>query len=141
MFSKTCKYGIRAVLFLAVNTDKNKKIGVIEIAERLEVPRHFLGKVLQVLKKEGLISSIKGPGGGFYLSKENRKANIEDIVECLDGPSLLNACVLGLPNCSDENPCPLHFQAYACRHGLQYQLRHQSIDELARKIRREEIRI
>ena len=141
MFSKTCKYGIRAVLFLAVFTDEQKKLGVKEIAEELGVPRHFLGKILQVLSKNLLISSVKGPGGGFYMNAQNRQTKIDEIVQCLDGGDLFNTCVLGLKNCSNENPCPLHVQAFAYREGLKYQLQHQTVDELARRIERESIRI
>ena len=141
MFSKTCKYGIRAVLFLSVHTDGNNKVGVKEIAEALKVPRHFLGKILQTLSKNNLISSSKGPGGGFYLSEEDRTVTMDKIIVCLDGPGVFTSCVLGLPNCSNDNPCPLHIQAFAFRDGLKYQMMHQTIDEFARRIERDQIRI
>ena len=51
----------------------------------------------QQLAKAGLISSVKGPGGGFYLSPENADSNLSEIINCIDGPDLLHACVLGLP--------------------------------------------
>ena len=71
MFSKSCKYGIRAVLYLAVHSTNEKRLGVTEIASELDVPKHFLAKILQQLAKENLISSTKGPTGGFFLNAKN----------------------------------------------------------------------
>ncbi len=141
MFSKTCQYGIRAVLYLAVHTNFEHKLGVKEIAASLEVPQPFLAKILQKLSKNDLITSVKGPKGGFYLSNKNRIITIEKVVECLDGADVFTSCVLGLPICSEENPCPLHVHAFSFRAGLKYQLKHQNVDELARRIKREKIDI
>ena len=141
MFSKACKYGIRAVLYLAVNSNQKNRIGVTEISESLEVPKHFLAKILQQLAKEELISSIKGPGGGFYLSKKNKEANLKGVIKAIDGPDLFEDCILGLKECSSENPCPLHTQAYGLREGLNYQLEYPTIGEYAEKIKRKGISI
>ena len=51
MLSNTCKYGIRAVLYLAMNTKKEKKIGIKQISQDLNIPTPFLGKILQSLVK------------------------------------------------------------------------------------------
>lgn len=128
-------------MYLSVHTGSEQKAGVQEIADALKVPKHFLGKILQTLSKHDIISSIKGPGGGFYLSEENRQVTIDKIIYCLDGPGVFSACVMGLPNCSSANPCPLHIQVFAYRDGLRYQLEHQTVDEFAKRIEREDIRI
>lgn len=141
VFSKSCQYGIRAVLFLAVHSGSDHKVGVSELAEALEVPRHFLAKILQQLSRHHIISSVKGPSGGFYLSEDNLDATLDQVVESIDGPEMFHSCILGLPECSSENPCPLHFQAYGYREGLSYQLRNQPIRELAAKIQREELKL
>jgi Rrf2 family iron-sulfur cluster assembly transcriptional regulator len=141
MFSKACKYGIRAALYLAIHAGTSQKIGVREIATTLDVPQHFLAKVLQQLAKNRLISSVKGPNGGFYLDEKNMEATLKQIVECIDGPEVFTSCILGLPVCSSANPCPLHVQAYAYREGLNYQLKHQAIGELANKILKENLQI
>ncbi len=141
MFSKGCKYGIRAVLYLAVYSSLQKRLGVTEIARELDVPKHFLAKILQQLAKENLISSTKGPTGGFYLSKKNRESNLKEVIEALDGPQIFTGCILGLAECTSERPCPLHFQAYGIREGLNYQLQYQTIDEIAEKIKRTNLTI
>lgn len=141
MFSKACKYGIRAVLFLALNTSETLKMGVKEIAGELKVPQHFLAKILQQLSKYNLISSVKGPNGGFFLSEENLESSLDKVIECIDGPEVFSSCILGLPVCSSENPCPLHIQAFAYREGLYYQLKHQPIREIAQKIEKENLQL
>ena len=139
MFSNACKYGIRGVMYLAMHYPEQKKHRAQEIAEALDLPRHFLAKVLQTLSKEGLISSVRGPGGGFYLSEEDRAGSILSIVEAIDG-NLLDQCVLGLDRCSSSAPCPLHFQVFSFREGLRLQLEHQSIESLARSLSLEQIK-
>lgn len=141
MFSKACKYGIRAVLYLAAHTSDSKKMGVDEVAESLQVPRHFLAKILQQLAKAGLISSSKGPNGGFYLSRENRKGNLHDVAVTIDGEDLFSSCILGLPVCSSANPCPLHTQAYIYREGLAYQFEKLSIQDLVETIKMKDLDI
>ena len=136
MFSKSCKYGIRAVLYLAVHSTNEKRLGVTEIASELDVPKHFLAKILQQLAKENLISSTKGPTGGFFLNAKNRKSKLKEVVEILDGPELFTHCILGLKECSSEKPCPLHFQAFGMREVLNYELKFQTIEEVAAKIDR-----
>ena len=141
MFSKTCKYAIRAVLFLALHTKKEKKCSVSDLAEALDVPKHFLAKILQQLSKHGLIASAKGPNGGFYLNEKNLQESLDAIIMCIDGPDFFSGCIMGLPVCSETNPCPLHAQATAYRQGLFYQLRYQSISEMATMIERKELNI
>lgn len=141
MFSKTCIYGIRAVIYLAVHSGETKRIGVSDLANELGVPRHFLAKVLQKLGKEGLISSSKGPGGGFFLSNDQQEFTLAQVVTCLDGEDVFTRCVLGFESCSNENPCPLHLQAYAFREGLKYQLMHHTVREIAFRVNREQINI
>lgn len=141
MFSQACKYGIRAVLYLSENASESKKIGVKELADALQTPKHFLAKVLQILSKHDLIASAKGPGGGFFLRDDQQSKPLLAIIYGIDGSESLSSCILGLPVCSSEQPCPLHVQAYAYREGILYQLRHQSIQEMAAKVKRENLQI
>ncbi|MCF8243672.1 MAG: Rrf2 family transcriptional regulator [Saprospiraceae bacterium] len=118
MFSKSCQYAIRAVAYLAEHKGTDKNAGVKEIAEALQVPQQFLAKILQTLSRHNLISSVKGPGGGFYLDETNVNAPLLEIVEVIDGKNTLNACILGKPTCSSEHPCLLHQHFHGCREGL-----------------------
>ena len=133
MFSKTCEYGIRAVLYIAAHTDAERPeaIGIRTIAESLEVPVHFLSKILQTLAKHKLLSSVKGPKGGFYLSKAQRNKTPLKIVETIDGDELFKKCGLGLKYCSDSKPCPVHFEYVRYREGIKSMLYRKTIQEMA----------
>ena len=141
MFSKACRYGIRAVIYLAVHAGEERKIGVTELADQLHVPQHFLAKVLQQLVRDGHVASVKGPGGGFCLDAQQTQHSLAQVIESIDGPEVFSSCVLGFESCSNANPCPLHLQAFAYREGLKYQLTHHTIEEVSRRIRREKINI
>jgi Rrf2 family protein len=108
MFSKTCEYGIRAMLFLAQKSGQGNKIGIKEISKGVGAPEHFLAKILQDLSRKGIIQSIKGPNGGFFLDDSSRKTTLADIVKVIDGDKLFTGCGLGLKICSEKSPCPLH---------------------------------
>ncbi len=108
MLSNASKYAIRTVLFLAKNSSPKKKFGSKEIAESLDIPQQFIAKILQKLAKAKIISSAKGPGGGFYTTKNNLKRNILDILKVFEKNDIFSECFLGLPVCDDKNPCPVH---------------------------------
>lgn len=139
MFSKACKYGIRAVFYLAVNSSEDTKLGAKEIAEALDVPKSFLAKILQQLSRHNLISSSKGSGGGFFLSDTDREISLREIIECIDGEEMFSACILGLPVCSSENPCPLHTKAMIYREGVNDLVANNTIDDFAAKIIRKKL--
>ena len=134
MFSTTCKYAIRAMLYLALHTSDEKKLGVDEIASALNVPKHFLAKILQQLTKYNLATSSKGRNGGFYLTEENRNATLLPVIEAIEGPNLFTGCILGLPDCSGENPCSFHSQAVDFRDGMLKTLGSESIADTASRI-------
>lgn len=108
IFSKTCEYAIRAVFFIAHKTASGTKVGIKDIAAGIDSPEPFLAKILQDLSRKGLISSNKGPNGGFYMDSLAMERPLSEIVQAVDGDSLFNGCALGLKQCSEINPCPLH---------------------------------
>jgi Rrf2 family protein len=134
MLTNACQYAIRAVLFLAIHGSKTKKIGVKTIAEELESPQPFLAKLLQELSRKKLISSTKGPHGGFYLSKADKQNTVWDIIICIDGPDKFNACFLGLPTCGDDNPCPVHFTVSPFKKKMLQKFKDKNIEEFAKEI-------
>ncbi|PIF05339.1 MAG: transcriptional regulator [Draconibacterium sp.] len=112
MFSKACEYGMRAVIYVARQSEKGKKVGVKAIAQAIKSPEAFTGKVMQKLTKSGIIQSTKGPYGGFFMDKTKVKTvKLSDIIKVFDGKNAYSGCVLGLSNCSGEQPCPVHFEA------------------------------
>ncbi len=108
MLTNASKYAIRAVLFIAKNANKDNKISAIQIAEGLDIPTHFIAKLLQPLAKNNIISSLKGPKGGFYFTIENGKKSVCDIIHITEGKDVFIKCFMGLPRCGNDNPCPVH---------------------------------
>lgn len=107
LFSKKAEIGIKAILYLST-----KEVGEIVdaglIAKELKVPKLFAAKILQELARAKLIGSKKGKKGGFYLTNESVNTQIIRIIEVLDGLDMFKKCIFGFPNCSDEEPCPVH---------------------------------
>lgn len=140
MLSQKCQYAIRAVLYISIESNKEKGLkGGKEVSEALKIPLAFTGKILQQLAKSDVISSVKGPGGGFYLTEENLCLPIIQIVKTIDGLSSFNSCGLGLDKCSDEHPCPIHDTFKVGRDGLLELLTKNTIRELAKDIIKKEL--
>jgi len=108
IFSKTCEYAIRAVFYLAHRSSEGHRASIKDVATGIDSPELYLGKILQDLSRKGLISSAKGPHGGFFLSQEMLNQPLIEIVRAVDGDNLFVGCGLGLKQCSEINPCPLH---------------------------------
>lgn len=108
MFSKTCTGAFKASLFLAKQTATLSRWGAKEIATELAIPEPFMAKILQQLVRANLITSQKGPNGGFYMTEEQTQIKPIKIIEVFDGLHIFEKCVLDLPECSHENPYPLH---------------------------------
>jgi Rrf2 family protein len=108
IFSKTCEYAIRAVFYLASKTAEGGRLGAKDIAAGIDSPELYLAKILQALTKAGIVNSLKGPTGGFFITPSSFDRPLIEIVEALDGDGLFTGCALGLNYCSEVNPCPLH---------------------------------
>ena len=108
MFSKTCEYAIRAIIFIAHGSKDGRKVAIKEIARNIDAPEYFIAKILQNLVRTGLVQSSKGPTGGFFLDSESLKYSLADIVKAVDGDKLFTGCGMGLDYCDESKPCPVH---------------------------------
>ncbi|WP_348798450.1 RrF2 family transcriptional regulator [Flavobacterium adhaerens] len=137
MFSKTCEYGIRATIFIASESYQNKRVGLKDIAKKIDSPEAFTAKILQILSRNNIIKSIKGVGGGFDIPKESMKdIKLSQIVTALEGDSVFTGCGLGLSHCSEEHPCPMHDKFKAIRNELAHMLETTNLEELAQGIKK-----
>ncbi len=134
MLSKSSKYAIRAALYLSLNSSEEKKYSPKEIGTAMDIPVHFLAKTLQELTKRKLISSVKGRNGGFYLTEENKQNTLISIVDSIDGVYKFQECILGLPKCSNENPCSIHHTISPLRQKFIEELTFKTIDDLTKEI-------
>ncbi len=132
MFSKTCEYGIRAAIFIAAESYQDKRVGLKEIAQKIDSPEAFTAKILQILARNQIVHSIKGVGGGFEILKETMKQiKLTQIVKAIDGDVVFTGCGLGLTKCSDDHPCPAHFKFETIRTELALMLENTNLEELA----------
>lgn len=129
MFSKACEYAIRAMLFIAQKSEPGNKTGIKEISKGIDAPEFFLAKILQDLSRKGIVQSIKGPNGGFYLDNSAMKNTLADVVRAVDGDKLFTGCGLGLKICSEKNPCPLHDEFKIIRKKIQQMLESATVAE------------
>ena len=134
MFSKSCEYARKAMIFVAQKSKDEDRVGVKEIAKGIDAPEHFIAKILQDLGKKKLIHSVKGPNGGFYMDSLNLKSSISDIVKAIDGDSLYKDCVIGLKACSEKNPCPVHFEYKEIKKNLISMLEENTIADFNEKL-------
>lgn len=114
MLSNTCKYALRALIYLGKFSVEDKRIGIKKISEDLGLSSPFLGKILQNLVKQKLLVSTKGPNGGFALAKGANEITLYDIVIKVDGEEFFTNCLISLESCRTHDPskplCPVHAQ-------------------------------
>lgn len=108
MLSGTAEYALRAVLYIAQHGGAEQPVRRDEIAEALSVPRNYLSKILHALTQHGVLASMRGPQGGFRLARSAERLAIHRVVEVFDSVEPHRTCILGRPECSDDNPCPAH---------------------------------
>ena len=131
MLSKASKYAINAVLLLVSTSSESIKISSKKIANDLGIPAPFLAKTMQKLTKKNIISSAKGPHGGFYLTTENRKKTIFDIIDCIENTNKFNQCYLSQLECSEESYCVVHHLYCPFKNQLIKKLKDKTILEMA----------
>ena len=130
MFTKGCLYGIQAAVLIAALRSETF-VPIREIGRRLGISHHFLTKVLQELTRAGHMRSFRGPNGGVMLARAAQEMTLKQLIEAVDGPGFFEHCVLGLPGCGSEKPCPLHDQWKGVRSSIDRVLSDVTVAELA----------
>jgi len=112
MLSNSCRYGIRAVIYLASQQQEAGKTGIRKISEDLGLPSPFLAKILMQLAKQKILASIKGPHGGFSLLRSPEKISVLDIINAIDGSDVFTNCIMHNGSCekigTEKKFCPMH---------------------------------
>lgn len=130
MLSLTCKTAIKAVVYLASKFESGERDGIRGIAEFIGASEHTVGKMLQTLVKEGVINSVKGPRGGFFITAKQMNQPVIRIVEAIDGKEVFKQCGLGLSRCSSTHPCPLHDDYKEVRDRFEKMCREKKVSDL-----------
>jgi Rrf2 family protein len=134
IFSNATEYAIRGMSEIA-GRDEAGPIMLDDLIAGTGLPRDFLAKIFQKLVRAGLLASAKGRGGGFSLARESHEITLIDIVEAIEGPQPLDACVVGLERCNDHMPCPQHDLYKPIRQRLKDYLRTTTLADLASSLR------
>ena len=108
IFSKSFGYALRGILYVALKHEVHAPVQLSEIASVLGVPRHFMGKIMKRVVQKNILSSQKGPAGGFMINESTLSRFLIDLYQVTDRTEELNNCVLTKGICSSENPCSLH---------------------------------
>ncbi|OSZ77066.1 hypothetical protein CAP36_11630 [Chitinophagaceae bacterium IBVUCB2] len=131
--SKSFGYALRGVLYVALLEPKGKKVKIEQMADKLAVPRHFLAKIMKKMVQEDILTSTKGPYGGFSLSETTLQTKLLHLVKITDGMEQFKTCVLSLRKCNSKNPCPLHYQMLQIRDGMLAEFSKTTIGDLLDK--------
>ena len=132
MLSKSAEYALRATIYIALKGSAEHKLGIEEIAGAIDSPPSFTAKVLQQLtRNNGVISSVRGPNGGFYLTDAARRLPVRAVLEAVGEDAIITKCVLGLKECSESRPCPMHEQYRSIRAQLRQLFEKTTIEQLA----------
>ncbi len=141
MFSKACEYGIRAMMYIAQKSKEGERVGIKEISKSIDSPEPFMAKILQDLSRKGLVMSIKGPHGGFYMDTSRDKISLADVVTAIDGDELFTGCGLGLKACNENKPCPIHYEFKAIRIKLKTMLENTYVEEFTESLNKKLIHL
>jgi len=109
ILSKACTYGLLAAFYVA-KENEHEYVSIREMSNDLNISFHFLTKILQKLTSYGLMHSHKGPKGGVSLTREPRLISLKEIILAIDGDAVFTHCILGLPGCGHQKPCPIHHE-------------------------------
>jgi Rrf2 family protein len=129
MMGKTGLHAIRALVQLSCLPTGEYR-GAAQVAASIGAPANYLGKLLQVLLRHGVVESQKGPGGGFRLARAARAIRLIDVVEAIEPTACWPDCFLGRPRCSETTACAVHERWTAVKDGYRAMLSETTIADL-----------
>jgi Rrf2 family transcriptional regulator, iron-sulfur cluster assembly transcription factor len=127
--SKSCSYGIRSVAYLS-GYPQGRFVPIRDISTDLNISYHFLTKILQMLTAASILISSRGAGGGVALAREATAITLYDLISAIDGDELFTGCLLRLPGCGVETPCPMHQEWDVVRGKVNHFCCHTSVTGL-----------
>ncbi|MCC5932422.1 MAG: Rrf2 family transcriptional regulator [Cyclobacteriaceae bacterium] len=134
MFSKACEYGIRATLYVAMQSMEGQRAGLREIVDVTGTPAAYMAKILQKLVHAGILDSVRGPVGGFGISRiKIDNIRLAELVHTLEGDRFQGTCLLGKKSCGDT-VCPLHNEFLEMKEEMLGMLENTSLFELASQL-------
>ncbi len=134
MFSRSCEYALQSILYITLHSKNSQAIGLKQISDSQKIPLHFLSKVLQQLVRQKILNSVKGPNGGFTLGISPDKLRLIEVVHTIDGSGIFDRCGIGFKTCSDQTPCPIHFEYKKVKERIRNLLTEKTLAELCQDV-------
>jgi Rrf2 family protein len=128
--TRAADYAVRIMIHMA-GLPPRTRANCAELSEAGEIPQSFVLKVLQSLVRAGFVESQRGAGGGFALATAPERVSLLDIVEAIEGPTTLNACLAAGPGCTRKPWCPAHGVWLEAQQAMTAVLRRATIAALA----------
>jgi len=107
LYSKGCEYAIRVLTHVA-STKGTERFQASDVCGDVEIPEPYTRKILQSLVRGKFLHAVRGPGGGYEMKTHPSEITLLEVIRAVDGAETFEECLLGLPQCGCENPCPLH---------------------------------
>ncbi len=123
------KYAVTASLDLAMNYEKNSFVAISEIAERQSIPAAYLEQLFRYLRKAGILTSLRGPGGGYRLTRPNSDIKIGEIIAAVERKMDATQCG-GEGNCSAGSKCLAHNLWTELNNEVDLFLMNKSLDDV-----------
>lgn len=135
MLTRKTKYGLKALIYIA-KQDKSKPVLISEIAEHENISKKFLETILLDLKKNGILGSKMGKGGGYYLLKDSKEIKVASVIRVLEGPIAMLPCVSinfyeRCEDCPSEETCALNKLMIQVRDNALVILENKTLFDLA----------
>ena len=130
MISQSAQYAVRAIIHLARQPEGHYLL-TKNMAEELDIPQHYLGKILQQLVRARVLKSTRGRNGGFAIATPPSQVPLRAVIEAIDDVEKKKDCILGQTQCSDRLACPLHDFWKDVRNRYVRELEHKTVAELA----------
>jgi len=134
MFNKETEYALRALIYIQLRNLESRRPGTIEIAHEIDAPQFYTGKILQRLVKMGMVKSQKGKGGGFFFNPDKPSLSLKEVINTIEGNKIFEGCAIGLRQCNDSSPCPLHDKYKAIRNAIEELITNETIQSIVIKI-------
>jgi len=134
LYTKSAEYAIQAMIYLAEKNSADP-IMISQIAGAYNIPQQFLAKIAQTLVKHRLLIAIRGRNGGVKLGDDPNKIYLNQIVNAIDGQKKeKKQCVIGIDDCSDAAPCPLHHRWKDIREDIREMFESENLADLAKRV-------
>ncbi|MDD5557089.1 MAG: Rrf2 family transcriptional regulator [bacterium] len=135
--SKKGEYALRAMMYLAARGG-TRPVRIREIARAQRIPEKFLERILLDLRKAGILSSVRGRGGGYALGRRAEEITLAAVVRVIDGPlaPLRCASTWARRRCPAERGCGLHDVMLDVRNAIAGVLETISLADVLRRTAR-----